>query len=58
MLGFRKKCTYNQVYRIIDIIETTLEEELVCLAILLEITQAFDEGIINKLFTSSLCSAT
>lgn len=52
--GFRQKhSTIDQVHRIINTIEETLEEKLVCSAICLDVAQAFDkvwhQGLIFKL---------
>lgn len=52
--GFRQKhSTIDQVHRIINTIEETLEEKLVCSAIFLDVAQAFDkvwhQGLIFKL---------
>lgn len=52
--GFRKKhSTIDQVHRIVNIIEKSLEEKKVCSAVFLDIGQAFDkvwhEGLLYKL---------
>jgi hypothetical protein len=52
--GFRKNhTTIDQVHRITDIIEKTLENKGVCSAVFLDIAQAFDRvwhrGLLHKL---------
>ena len=52
--GFRQKhSTIDQVHRITDVIEKTLEEKQICSALFLDVAQAFDkvwrEGLIYKL---------
>lgn len=52
--GFREKhSTIDQVHRITNIIERTLEEKKVCSTVFLDVAQAFDkvwhEGLIHKL---------
>lgn len=52
--GFRKKhSTIDQVHRITDIIEQTLEQNQICSTVFLDVAQAFDkvwhEGLIVKL---------
>lgn len=54
--GFRNKhATIEQVHRITDIIEKTLEEKMICSAVFLDVSQAFDrvwhEGLNYKLRT-------
>lgn len=51
--GFREKhSTIDQVHRIIDLIERSLEEKKVCSAVFLDVVQAFDkvwhEGLMHK----------
>lgn len=53
--GFRDKhSTIEQVHRIVNIIEKTLEEGKVCSTVYLDVAQAFDrvwhEGLMNKLY--------
>lgn len=52
--GFRSKhSTIDQVHRITDTIEKSLEENLICSTMFLDVAQAFDkvwhEGLINKI---------
>lgn len=52
--GFREKhSTIDQVHRIVNVIETALEEKKICTAVFLDVAQAFDkvwhEGLIFKL---------
>ena len=52
--GFRKKHdTMEQVYRVVDVINTAFEEKKYCTAVFLDISQAFDrvwqDGLLYKL---------
>jgi hypothetical protein len=53
--GFREKhSTTEQVHRLMDVIENTLEEKKVCATIFLDVKQAFDKiwhkGVMTKLY--------
>lgn len=58
-VGFRAKhYTIDQIHRLVNVIEKTLEEEKVCVAILLDVAQAFNKvycrGLKFKMHTDLL----